>query len=74
MCGGYHATHTCRQVQNVRYYDELGHCNPCFDQNGLNWNNFYTYYWDAMCAYNDSPCFMIININVSNINLNHLEN
>ena len=31
LCGGYHTTHTCRQAQNVNYFDEFGHCNPYFD-------------------------------------------
>ena len=57
LCRGYHATHTCMQVQNVDYYDEFGHCNPCFDQCNHNWGNSYAYAWDNQCKYSDSSCF-----------------
>ena len=39
LCGGYHATYECIQIQHVDYYDELEHCNSCFDQYGSNWGN-----------------------------------
>ena len=56
LCGDYHATHTCRQVQNVDYYDELGHYNPCFDQNGSNWGNSCAYGWGNQGNYSAYSC------------------
>ena len=43
LCGGYHATHTYMQAQNVDYFDEFEYCNPYFDQNRPNWGNSYGY-------------------------------
>ena len=36
------------------YYDEFGHYNSCFGQNGPNWDNSYTYGFNNKCAYSDS--------------------
>ena len=41
LCGDYHATHICRQAQNVNYFNEFEHCNPYFEQYGPNWGSFY---------------------------------
>nr|XP_027085682.1 uncharacterized protein LOC113707618 [Coffea arabica]XP_027085771.1 uncharacterized protein LOC113707684 [Coffea arabica] len=55
LCGGYHASNTCMQVQNVDYYDELEHYNPCFDRYSANWSNSSAYGWDNQCTYSDYP-------------------
>mgnify|MGYP004709237509 CR=1 FL=1 len=57
LCGGYHATNTCMQVQNVDYYDELEHYNPCFDRYSANLSNSSAYGWDNQCTYNNSSYF-----------------
>ena len=57
LCGGHHATYTCRQVQNVDNYDEFGHCNLYLDQYGPNWDNSCDYGWDNQCTTSDSSCF-----------------
>ena len=57
LCGCYHNTRTCMQVQNMDYYDEFGCYNPYFNQYGANWSNSHAYGWDNQYAYNASPCF-----------------
>ena len=57
LCGDYHATNTCRQAQNVDYYDELEHYNPCFDRYSANWSNSPAYGWDNQCTYSDYSYF-----------------
>ena len=57
LCGGYHATHTCMQAQNMDYYGEFGHYNSCFDQCNHNWGNYSAYGQDNQCANSDSLYF-----------------
>ena len=57
LCGNYHTTHTCMQVQYIDYYDKFEHYNPYLDQYGPNWNNSYTYGWD-----NQRKCIVILHV------------
>ena len=74
LCGGCHTIYKCIQVQNMDYYDELGHYYSCFDQCNPCWVNSYEYGLNNQGAYGNSSCSYDYQPKCVHMNLNHHEN